>query len=93
MGLTKNDLLRMVVLRGLGYSQEQIASELGVTQNTVSYYLSRFEERAKREGPTVVFWSLVLGPLGAPPVVLGSLNRILEEIAEEAPPEKKKWGW
>lgn len=39
---------RMVQLRALGYNQTEIADELGVTQGTVSRYLSAVNQTARQ---------------------------------------------
>jgi len=73
----------MLVMRAMGFHQEEIAKRLGVTQNTVRYYLKKIRERAEEEGPALVFYSIVLGPLGAPIVLAAALERILRKVAEE----------
>jgi len=92
--VTERDLLQMVIMRGLGFTQEEIARRLGISQNAVSYYLEKFRQRAIRETPITVFWSLVLGPLGAPPALLVSLSKILSETLKEerTRPKRRKWG-
>ena len=90
--LTRSDLIRMMIMRSLGYSQEEIANHLGITQNTVSYYLKKFREKAQRDGPTTAFWSLVFGPLGAPAVLFGEVNKILSELEEEERANRERKG-
>ena len=49
-------LAQSVELRGLGYKHREIAKRLGITENKVSYYLSRIRKQAEKEGndPTYV---------------------------------------
>jgi len=82
--VTRQMLLTMLVKRALGFHQEEIARQLGVSQNTVRYYLKKIRERAEEEGLPAVFYSVVLGPLGAPIVLAATLERIIREVAEEA---------
>jgi len=82
--VTREMLLVMLVKRALGFRQEEIANQLGISQNTVKYYLKKIRERAEEEGLPLVFYSIVLGPLGAPIVAAATLERILREVAEEA---------
>jgi len=87
--ITREKLLTMLVMRAMGFYQGEIARRLGVTQNTVKYYLKRMRERAEEEGLPLVFYSVVLGPLGAPIVFAATLERILRKVIEEAEEEGK----
>lgn len=52
-------------LRALGYSQKEIAEELGVAQQTVSRYLKGINDAAHESGDLEqFFWLLLLGTLG-----------------------------
>ncbi|MFH1788173.1 MAG: winged helix-turn-helix transcriptional regulator [Candidatus Altiarchaeota archaeon] len=51
-------LCRIVQLRGLGWSQEDIAGEVGLSEKSVSYRLNKLEELSKKEG-THIFWEIV----------------------------------
>jgi len=85
--VTREMLLIMLVKRAMGFRQEEIARELGVSQNTVKYYLKKIRERAEEEGLPLVFYSIVLGPLGAPIVAAATLERILRDVLREAEEE------
>jgi len=52
-------------LRSIGLSQEEIATELGVTQETISYNLRKIKERATEEGPLTPFFMLLAGAADA----------------------------
>ena len=57
--LTKTDIATLVKMRGIGYSQSEIAKKLGVTQASIQYNLVRIKERAEKEGDDVLFWTLI----------------------------------
>ena len=59
--LTERDIAEIVKMRGLGYSQGEIAQQLSVSQSAVQYQLARINERAQSEGNDDVFLALLLG--------------------------------
>lgn len=61
-----NDLITtteggIMKLRALGYSQNEIAARLGITQSAVSQRLGLMRRRAESEDVDRLFWSLLLG--------------------------------
>ena len=48
-------LARMIMLRGVGYQQVEIAEKLEVTPNAISYQLRRLRKLAEEYGPEDVF--------------------------------------
>jgi len=81
--ITREQMVTILIMRGLGYDLNVIGKQIGVTPQAVKYYLDKFQKRAQEEGITVAFWSLVLGPLGAPIVVFSALERIISEVIKE----------
>jgi len=79
--VTRKKLLVMLVMRALGYHQEEIGKELGVSGNTVKYYLHKIRKLTEREGVPLVFYSVVLGPLGAPLTVTTRLEQIFAKYS------------
>jgi|GEM_PF-3279056 len=63
--LTFDKLGRVMYLRSIGLTQEEIAKELGVTQEAISYNLRKIKERATSEGPTTPFLMLLAGATDA----------------------------
>ncbi len=55
------DKALLVKLRGLGFTTGEIADELGVTRQTVSYHLSKLKGRAVDEGVDKVFIDVLFG--------------------------------
>ena len=48
--MAESDVAKIIVMRGLGYSQSEIAKEVGVTQGAVSYNLKQLRGIAEKEG-------------------------------------------
>ena len=59
--LTPQDLAQVVKLRGLGYSQAEIAEHLNVSQSAIQYQLTKINNRARNEGNDDTFLALVVG--------------------------------
>ena len=59
--LSENDVAKIIQLRGLGYSQSEIACELGVSQSAIQYQLNRIKKRAQDQGDDETFWGLLVG--------------------------------
>ena len=59
--LTGRNIATIVMMRGLGYNQVEIASHLGVSQSAIQYQLTRINERARNEGDDDTFISLFIG--------------------------------
>lgn len=70
---------QIMKLRALGYSQAEIAEQLGITQSAISQRLTNIREKAKTmENDDKAFWYLLFGIGGA--ILLGKL---LEELGSE----------
>jgi len=48
-------------MRGLGYSQSEIAKELNVSQSAIQYQLKRIKKRAQKEGEDDTLLALLVG--------------------------------
>lgn len=59
--LTEREIAEIVKMRGLGYSQAEIAQEFGVSQSAIQYQLAKIKDRALKEGNDEVFTALVVG--------------------------------
>ncbi|MFC2162062.1 hypothetical protein ACFLRF_00140 [Candidatus Altiarchaeota archaeon] len=70
---------KLVQLRGLGYTQKEIAGELGTTQAAVSYNLSKIRNQTKKDGIDETYVKIMSTGVGAD--VLKTL-RILEGLKE-----------
>lgn len=65
MALNQNEIGTIVKLRGLGYTQQEIANHLGISKKTVQNHLSRIKEQAEEADQGIdlddLFWGIVLG--------------------------------
>ena len=60
---TKAQIAKMVQLRGLGYSLEEIAVEIGLSKSAVAYQLQKLKEASQRSKADEVFNAAILGGL------------------------------
>ncbi|KXA96964.1 hypothetical protein AKJ37_04065 [candidate division MSBL1 archaeon SCGC-AAA259I09] len=58
--MSENRQREIAVLRGLGYSQAEIAEKLGISQSQVQYRLSNLKEQTQQKGVDSVLGSLGL---------------------------------
>jgi predicted transcriptional regulator len=66
---------KIMKMRALGYSQEEIAREMGITQSAVSQRIQGIRKKAQELGSDdKAFWGLLLG-LGAAYL----LSKVLED--------------
>ena len=52
-------MAKIFLLRGLGYSQSEIATRISVSQQTVSYYLQLMKSKAESTSPEEYFRSFI----------------------------------
>ena len=52
------EMARIMQLRALGWSQREIARDIGVSEASISYRLRRIRDRSRREGVNV-FWEIM----------------------------------
>lgn len=64
MALNKYEIRQIIQMRGLGYTQQEIADQLGVSRKTVENHLRRLREQAKEteaDNLDDLFWGIVVG--------------------------------
>ena len=77
-------LFKLVVLRGLGYKQKEIAKILSVSQTTVAYRLGKLRELAVRRGIEEAFRDIVCEYISCPtPVDTVCMPRCVYNILTE----------
>ena len=82
--ITPKKLMDLVILRGMGYTNKQVAERLGVSVPTIEYHVSKLREKAEElKDPHLAFAQVLInsGPdylMRFSPFKLG-----LDEIAEE----------
>ena len=57
MTLDQTQLQRIIMLHGLGYSQQEVADKINCSRSTVAYYLHKFKKEAEENGIDKTFWS------------------------------------
>ena len=69
-------------LRGLGWTQKEIADTIGASQQVVAYHLKKLREESKEKGADDVFSAALLGgmALGAG---IGALALLIDQLAKK----------
>ncbi len=62
--LSDREVARIVMMRGLGYTQSDIAAELDITQGAVSYNLKQLKRRVGEEGLEPAFMKVLAAGVG-----------------------------
>jgi len=73
MALTPQQLMQLVKLRALGWSQAEIAEELGVSQQVIGYNLKKLKKKSRESGVDQVFNSALIGGLAGAATGIGIL--------------------
>ena len=60
---TKSQIAKIVQLRGLGFSLEEIAVEVGLSKSAVAYQLQKLKDASKKSKADEVFNAAILGGL------------------------------
>ena len=63
MGLNPKELAKLLKLRALGWSQTEIAEELGKSQQVIAYQLKKLKKESKKKGADEVFNAALIGGL------------------------------
>ena len=64
MALNQYEIRQIIQMRGLGYTQQEIADQLGVSRKTVENHLRRLREQAEEaqeDNLDDLFWGIVFG--------------------------------
>ena len=76
--LDEKMLAEIAKLRALGFSQQEIANRLGVSQTTVAYHLKKLRELSNEKGEDEAFNAIIAALFGVGAGVL--LGYILSQI-------------
>ena len=63
MALSPQQIASILKLRGIGWSQKEIADTIGASQQVVAYHLKKLREESKEKGADDVFNNALLGGL------------------------------
>ena len=82
MPLSPQQIASILKLRGLGWTQKEIADTIGASQQVVAYHLKKLREESKEKGADDVFSAALLGgmALGAG---IGALALLIDQLAKK----------
>ena len=82
MSLSPQQIASILKLRGLGWTQKDIADTIGASQQVVAYHLKKLREESKEKGADDVFSAALLGgmALGAG---IGALALLIDQLAKK----------
>ena len=82
MPLGPQQIASILKLRGLGWTQKEIADTIGASQQVVAYHLKKLREASKEKGADDVFSAALLGgmALGAG---IGALALLIDQLAKK----------
>jgi|TARA_B100001750_G_scaffold85910_1_gene67775 orotate phosphoribosyltransferase-like protein len=82
MPLGPQQIASILKLRGLGWTQKEIADTIGASQQVVAYHLKKLREESKEKGADDVFSAALLGgmALGAG---IGALALLIDQLAKK----------
>ena len=82
MPLGPQQIASILKLRGLGWTQKEIADTIGASQQVVAYHLKKLREESKKKGADDVFSAALLGgmALGAG---IGALALLLDQLSKK----------
>jgi len=82
MPLGPQQIASILKLRGLGWTQKDIADTIGASQQVVAYHLKKLREESKEKGADDVFSAALLGgmALGAG---IGALALLIDQLVKK----------
>ena len=82
MPMGPQQIASILKLRGLGWTQKDIADTIGASQQVVAYHLKKLREESKEKGADDVFSAALLGgmALGAG---IGALALLIDQLAKK----------
>ena len=82
MALTQEEIRKIVQMRGMGYSHQEIADHLGISRKTVENHLRRLKQQAEDIDDEIdleaLFWGILIGA-GAYAVISHLKNKTTDE--------------
>ncbi|MGY5881596.1 MAG: hypothetical protein RTV31_15200 [Candidatus Thorarchaeota archaeon] len=68
---------KIVELRGLGYTEAEVAKKLRLTHGQVTYFLNKLNEEAKKKGDDSVYLKIMSAGLG--PKLLKAFELLMKQ--------------
>ncbi len=82
MPLSPQQIASLMKLRGIGWSQKEIADTLGTSQQVVAYHLKKMKEETKQKSPDDVFNAALLGGLAMGAAAAG-LAMLIDQLIQK----------
>ena len=82
MSLSPQQIASLMKLRGIGWSQKEIADTLGTSQQVIAYHLKKMKEEAKKKSPDDVFNAALLGGLAMGAAAAG-LAMLIDQLIQK----------
>ncbi len=84
MALTPQQIASIMKLRGLGWSQKEIAETIGASQQVIAYHLKKLREQSKVKGVNAddVFSTAILGGM-AVGAGIGALALLIDQLTKK----------
>jgi DNA-binding Lrp family transcriptional regulator len=82
MALDPKQLAKLLQLRALGWSQQEIAEAIGVSRQVIGYQLKRLKKESEIKGTEEVFRSALIGGLAGATAGIG-MFALLSELFKE----------
>ena len=82
MPLSPQQIASLMKLRGIGWSQKEIADTLGTSQQVVAYHLKKMKEEEKKKSPDDVFNAALLGGLAMGAAAAG-LAMLIDQLIQK----------
>ena len=81
MSMSPQQITSILKLRGIGWSQKEIADTIGASQQVVAYHLKKMKEESKQNGVDDVFSTALLGGLAMGAAAAG-LAMLIEQLVQ-----------
>ena len=82
MPLSPQQIASLMKLRGIGWSQKEIADTLGTSQQVVAYHLKKMRDDSRQKGADDVFSAALLGGLAMGAAAAG-LAMLIEQLVQK----------
>ena len=58
--ISRRDLLKIMIMRSLGYNHREIGKKINKTQSTIQYHLAKLKKESQERGINNMFFSMVI---------------------------------
>ena len=82
MPINPQQIASILKLRGLGWTQKEIADTIGASQQVVAYHLKKLRKESKEKGADDVFSSALLGGM-AIGAGIGALALLIDQLVKK----------